>query len=76
MRYSHIINPVNGSAINENDAVIVISDSGYYGDAMSTSMMMNTVEEIIELEIEHDIKTIVIKDGNIVYKNEEIEVYY
>ena len=76
VRYSHIINPVNGSAVNENDAVIVISDSGYYGDAMSTSMMMNTVKEIKELEIEHDIKTIVIKDGNIVYKNEEIEVYY
>ena len=37
--YSHIINPVNGSAINNYDAVIVISESGSYGDAISTSMM-------------------------------------
>ena len=74
--YSHIINPINGSAINENDAVIVISDCGYYGDAMSTSMMMNTIDEIKDLEIKHNIKTIVIKNGNIAYKNDEIEVYH
>ena len=74
--YSHIINPVNGSAINENDAVIVISDKGYYGDAMSTSLMMNNVDEIKEIEVGHDIKTIVIRDGNIIYKNEGIEVYH
>ena len=74
--YSHIINPINGSAINENDAVIVISDCGYYGDAMSTSMMMNTIDEIKDLEIKHNIKTIIIKNGNIAYKNDEIEVYH
>ena len=74
--YSHIINPITGSAINENDAVIVISDKGYYGDVMSTSMMMNTIDEIKEIEKEHNIRTIVIKDNKIVYKNEEIEVYY
>lgn len=73
--YSHIINPINGSAINLNDAVIVISEKGYYGDAMSTSMMMNTVEEIKEIEIAHNIKTIVIRDNSIVYKNDGIEVY-
>ena len=74
--YSHIINPVNGSAVNENDAVIVISDKGYYGDAISTSMMMNTVEEIKEIEKEHNIKTIVVKNKQIIYCHEEIEVYH
>ena len=73
--YSHIINPLNGSAINLNDAVIVISENGYYGDAMSTSMMMNSIEEIKELEEAHNIKTIVIRNNAIVYKNEGIEVY-
>ena len=74
--YSHIINPISGSAINENDAVIVISDKGYYGDAMSTSLMMNTVEEIKVIETTYDIKTIVIKDSKIIYSNKDIEVYY
>ena len=74
--YSHIINPTNGSAINENDAVIVISDKGYYGDAMSTSLMMNTIEEIKTIESERDIKTIVIRNNEIVYKNENIEVFH
>ena len=74
--YSHIINPITGSALNENDAVIVISDKGYYGDAMSTSLMMNTVDEIKEIEKEHNIKTIVIKDKKAVYVNESIEVLY
>lgn len=74
--YSHIINTNNGSAINENDAVIVISKQGYYGDAMSTSLMNNTVEEIKELENQYDIETIVIKNNKITYQNENIEVYY
>ena len=38
-------------------------------------MMMNTVEEIKEIEIAHNIKTIVIRDNSIVYKNDGIEVY-
>ena len=74
--YSHIINPNDGSAINENDGVIVISDNGAYGDAMSTSLMNNTIDEIKEIEIEHDIKTIVIKDKKIAYCNKDIEVSY
>ena len=74
--YSHIINPTNGSAINENDAVIVISDKGYYGDAMSTSLMMNSIDEIKAIEVEHNIKTIVIKNNQIAYKNENIEVFH
>ena len=74
--YSHIINPVTGSAINENDAVIVVSDKGYYGDAMSTSLMMNTIDEIKTLEAEHNFKAIVIKNNQIAYCNEGLEVFH
>ena len=74
--YSHIINPITGSAINNYDAVVVISEKGYLGDALSTSMMMNTIEEIKTIEQEHNVQTLVIKDKKIVYQNESIEVYH
>ena len=74
--YSHIINPITGSAINNYDAVVVISEKGYLGDALSTSMMMNTVEEIKTIEQKHNVQTLVIKDKKIVYQNEGIEVYH
>ena len=74
--YSHIINPYTGSAINEHDAVIVINDKGYLGDALSTSLMMNTVDEIKKIENDLNIKTIVIKDKKIIYHHPEIEVLH
>lgn len=74
--YSHIINPVNGSAINVNQTVVVVSKDGYYGDAMSTSLMNNTVDEIKEIEKQYDIQTIVIKDKKVVYNHPDIEVKY
>lgn len=74
--YSHIINPLNGSAINENDTVIVISDKGYLGDALSTSLMMNSVEEIRAIETALNVKTIVIKNEQIIYSHQDIEVLY
>ena len=73
--YSHIINPYTGSAINNYDAVIVINDSGYLGDALSTSMMMNTLEEIKELEFSLSLQTIVIKDGNVLYHHPDLKIY-
>ena len=74
--YSHIVNPHNGSAININDAVIVISDTGYIGDILSTSLMNNTIDEIKELEKELNIKCIVTKDKKVTYCNENIEVLH
>ena len=74
--YSHIINPLTGSAVSMNDAVIVVSDKGYIGDALSTSMMMNTVEEIVDIETNFNVKTIVVKDGKIIHQHEELEVSY
>ena len=73
--YSHIINPFTGSAINENDAVIVVSSSGALGDALSTSMMMNTVEEIKEIEASQNVKCIVINNKQVIYCNEGLELF-
>ena len=74
--YSHIVNPVTGSVLNEQDAVIVISSKGYIGDALSTSMMMNTLEEIKEIETKQDVKCIVVKNGAVTYCNKELEVLH
>ena len=74
--YSHIVNPTTGNVVNENDAVIVVSETGYFGDAMSTSLMMNTVDEIKTIEVECNIKTIVIKNNNVIYCNEGLEVLH
>jgi len=74
--YSHIVNPYTGSAINNYDTVIVISSSGYLGDAISTSFMLSSIDEIKQVEQAQNVKAIAIKDKNIVYKNESLEVYY
>ena len=72
--YSHIINPKTGSAINNFDAVVVISDLGYVGDAFSTSMMMNTVDEIKQIETQYNVKCLTIKNHQVTYYNTSIEV--
>ena len=74
--YSHIINPIIGSAINTQDAVIVISSNASKGDALSTSLMMNTVEEIKAIEASQEIKCIVIKNKEVIYCNSSLEVLH
>lgn len=74
--YSHIVNPYTGSAINNYDTVIVVSSSGYLGDGISTSFMLSSIDEIKQVEQTQNVKAIAIKDKNIVYKNESLEVYY
>ena len=74
VKYSHIINPITGSAINNYDCVVVLSNVGYLGDALSTSMMFNTIDEIKEIETNQKVKCIVIKDSQIQYINSWIEV--
>ena len=70
--YSHIVNPVTGSAINLYDTVIVISDAQTYGngalgDALSTSLMMSSLEEINEVENSVGVHVIAIKNDAVVY---------
>lgn len=73
--YSHIVNPFTGSALAKYDAIIVISDLAYKGDAFATSLMNNTIEEIKEIENNSNIKVIVAKGGEVLYKNESIILF-
>ena len=73
VKYSHIVNPFTGSAVCQYDAIKVISDNGYYGDAMATSLMMNSLSEIKQIETEYNIKTIIIKDGKINYSHKDLQ---
>ena len=72
----HIVNPTTGQLADLYDAVIVISEGGALGDALSTSMMMNSVSEIQAIETSQNVKAIAIKNGQIVYKNSNLEVRY
>ncbi len=73
--YSHIVNPFTGSAEAQYDAIIVINDDASIGDALATSLMNNTIEEIQSIEASLNIKVIVAKGGEVLYKNEAIELF-
>ena len=73
-KYSHIVNPTTGSAINVHEAVIVISDVGYIGDILSTDFVNESLDSIKQLEQQFSVKTIVIDNNQISYKTEGIEV--
>ena len=72
--YSHIVNPITGSAINNYESVRVVSNLGYLGDVLSTVMMMSSIDEIKALETKYRVKALAIKDKQIVYRNSELEV--
>lgn len=74
--YSHIINPKTGSALTLHDAVIIVSDKGYYSDAMSTSLMYSTIDEIKESEEKYKYQTIVVENKKVVYCSNGLEVLY
>ena len=78
--YSHIINPETGSAKSLYDSVIVISDlknqfNGTIGDMLSTSLMVSTLDEIKLAEMGAKVKVVVIKDDNVLYKSEGLELF-
>ena len=74
VKYSHIVNPTNGSVINKNDVAIVISQSGYLGDILSTDFVNESVEDIKALEKMYNVQSLIFKDNKIIYKNKGIEV--
>ena len=74
--YSHIVDPLTGSAINKHDAVIVVGGTGFLGDALSTAFMLMNLKEIKAFEVSQNVKTIVIKNNNIEYKHPDLEVLY
>lgn len=82
--YSHIINPYTGSAISQYDAVIVIyktieslGKAGIFSDALSTSFMMASLDEIKEYDqASSKLDVIVIKDNAVLYQSEGVELYH
>ena len=74
--YSHIINPLTGSAINQHEAVKVISSSGYLGDALSTVLMLEDNSKMNYYEETFNIKVVVIDNGEVTYKSSGIEVLH
>lgn len=72
--YSHIVNPNNGSAVAQYDCVVVVSNSGAIGDALSTSFMLSSINEIKEAETSFGVKSIVIQNSNIIYQHPELAV--
>ena len=73
--YSHIVNPFTGSTLTQYDTVRVVTESGYLGDALSTSLMLSSLEEIKKVEKDLNVQVIVSKDNQIVYKSDSLEVY-
>lgn len=74
--YSHIINPFTGSAVNNYDAVVVLGSSGSLCDVLSTSFMMMSLDEIKQIESELNVSSIIFKDNEFLYINENLEVKY
>ena len=74
--YSHIVNPLTGKVVMENDAVIVMTPQGEgaLGDVLSTSLMMKNIDEIKAIEEKDNIRTIVVKDGKIAYSHPSIKM--
>lgn len=80
-RYSHIVNPMTGSAIAENDLGVVIGniESNAMLDAFSTAVCLIPSGELAELEkrIEdkgYDIGIFAMKEGTDVYLSEDFDV--
>ena len=72
--YTHIVNPETGEARVINDTVIVLTESGILGDALSTSMMLMSVPEIVSIENEFNVKAIVIRNHQVTYCHKDIKL--
>lgn len=76
VRYSHIISPETGDAKTINDTCIVLSENSALGDALSTSLMQMSLPEIMSIENEYNVQTLIIKDHKILYQNPNIKLIY
>ena len=74
--YSHIVNPFNGSTLNNFDYVFVKGDNGALCDVLSTSFMMMDLETIKNFENEYNVEVILYKDSKIIYSNSNLEIKY
>ena len=79
--YSHIINPITGSAeVGNYDQITVISgdawSNGALGDVLSTSLMLGDENDIKKAEKDFEVKIIALKDGKIEYKSDGVTLYF
>lgn len=73
--YSHIVNPETGDATPINDTVIVVNQSGFEGDVLSTTMMMCSIPEIQSFENKYNVQTVVIRNHEVVYKHANLSIF-
>ena len=78
VQYSHIVNPIDGSAINNYDMAYVVGDNGALCDVLSTTFMLSSLDEIRTYETQYNVKTLLYKNGEIVYLTDgfELENYH
>ena len=79
--YSHIINPITGSAeVGNYDQITVISgdawSNGALGDVLSTSLMLGDENDIKKAEKDFEVKVIALKGGKIEYKSDGVTLYF
>ena len=79
--YSHIINPITGSAeVGNYDQITVIGgdawNKGALGDVLSTSLMLGDKTDIKKAEKDFEVKVIALKGGNIEYKSDGVTLYF
>lgn len=70
--YSHIVNPITGSAAVKNATVIVVSEpgKGALGDVLSTVLTMCSPEEMKQIETKYNVKVAAFdEDGYPIYQN-------
>lgn len=73
-QYSHIINPKTGRPEIVNQTCVVLTDTGAFGDALSTAMMLMDIDQVKTAEEQFNAKAIVIRDRQVVYKNPGITI--
>lgn len=71
--YSHIINPLTGSAKTIYDTVVVKGLNAFELDIFSTIFMMMSVQDIKIYEQAYDLEIIVIDDGDYIYESDTLK---
>ncbi len=75
VRYHHIINAKTGYPVqNELNSVTIISDSGFIGDALSTSCYLLGFENSKPLLDEYGVDAVFVTKENKVYYSKDLEV--
>lgn len=74
--YSHIINPFTGEAKTEQDMVVLIGSDPAILDILSTTLTLLPVTSFPEYENTYSLKILAMKDSEVVYQTNGLEVMY